>query len=252
VIGKGILRFHAVYWPAMLLSAGVALPTDVVVHGYLTIGGQKMSKSLGNVIDPSEVAAAYGADALRYYLLREFSPFADGDFTVEKLAGRYRADLANDLGNLLNRTISMIQRYREGVIPVASAGTSLEDGLWRATQDAESRVGAAMTGFDPQAALIAIWEVVSRANSYVEDCSPWSLAREEKAGASTKRLDTVLSTLATTLGRLAWMLAPFLPETSHKIATQLGSPGIEFAPFPGQHVAVPQPVFPRIEDEVSA
>ncbi len=251
VIGKGILRFHAIYWPAMLLSAGVPLPTHVVVHGYLTIGGQKMSKSLGNVIDPAEVAEQFGSDPLRYYLLREFSPFADGDFTTAKLAGRYRTDLANDLGNLLNRTVSMIGRYREGIIPLASAGTELEDELWHVAQDASRRVEQAMRGYNPQEALNAVWEVVTRANGYVEASAPWTLAKQEREGGSSERLDTVLSTLATVLGRLAWMLAPFLPETSQKIAEQLGSAGIEFAPFPGQHVAAPQPIFPRLEDEAA-
>ena len=249
VIGKGILRFHAIYWPAMLLAAGVPLPTHVVVHGYLTIGGQKMSKSLGNVIDPAEVADGFGSDPLRYYLLREFSPFADGDFTTEKLAGRYRSDLANDLGNLLNRTVSMIGRYRDSMIPMASVGTELEDELWRVAESASARVEQAMRGYNPQEALTAIWEVVTRANGYVEASAPWTLAKQEREGGSTERLDTVLSTLAMVLGRLAWMLAPFLPATSQKIAVQLGSAGIEFAPTPGQRVATPQPIFPRLEDE---
>lgn len=251
VIGKGILRFHAVYWPAMLLSAGVPLPTHVVVHGYLTIGGQKMSKSLGNVIDPAEVAEQFGSDPLRYYLLREFSPFGDGDFTTAKLAGRYRADLANDLGNLLNRTVSMIGRYREGIIPMAAAGAELEDELWQVSRDASQRVEQAMRGYNPQEALNAVWEVVTRANGYVEASAPWTLAKQERDGGSSERLDTVLATLTTVLGRLAWMLSPFLPETSQKIAAQLGSAGIEFAPVPGQHVAAPRPIFPRLEDEAA-
>jgi methionyl-tRNA synthetase len=249
VIGKGILRFHAVYWPAMLLSAGLPLPTHVVVHGYLTIGGQKISKSLGNVIDPLDVVARYGTDALRYYLLRDFSPFGDGDFTDEKLAIRYRADLANDLGNLLNRTISMLARYREGMIPMARAGTDLEDELNDALNTVTDRVEAAMDAWDPQTALIALWEVVTRANGYVENSAPWTLARAERDGAPHQRLDTVLATLATTLARIAWLLEPFMPYTAARIAEQLGSASAHFAPYPGQRVGTPQPIFPRIEEE---
>ncbi|HUG15395.1 MAG TPA: methionine--tRNA ligase [Thermomicrobiales bacterium] len=252
VIGKGILRFHAIYWPAMLLSAGLPLPTHVVVHGYLTIGGQKISKSLGNVIDPADVVERFGTDPLRYYLLRDFSPFGDGDFTIEKLAVRYRADLGNDLGNLLNRAVSMIGRYRDGAIPAAGPGTELEDELTRALQQVDARVEAAMQVYDPQAALVAIWELVTRANGYVENTAPWTLAKAERGGESPQRLDTVLSTLATTLGRIAWLLQPFLPETSARIAAQLGSSGVGYAPHPGQQVAQPEPIFPRIEDEAAA
>jgi methionyl-tRNA synthetase len=251
VIGKGILRFHAVYWPAMLLSAGLPLPTHVVVHGYLTIGGQKISKSLGNVIDPVEVIDRFGTDALRYYLLRDFSPFGDGDFTTEKLAVRYRADLANDLGNLLNRTVSMIARYRDGLIPLARTGTTLEDEINEALNAVTDRVEAAMAAWDPQAALIALWEVVTRANGYVENTAPWALARAERDGtdgATKQRLDTVLATLATTLARIAWLLEPFLPDTTARIAAQLGSTSAHFAPHPGQRVGTPEPIFPRLED----
>jgi len=251
VIGKGILRFHAIYWPAMLLSAGEPLPTHVVVHGYLTADGQKISKSLGNVIDPVDVVARYGSDALRYYLLRDFSPFGDGDFTWEKLAVRYRSDLANDLGNLLNRSVSMIGRYRAGAVPLPRAATALEDELGTLAKEVERRVDAALAGYDPQAALVAIWELVTRANGYVELTAPWALARAERDGGATDRLDTVLATLAATLGQLAYLLAPFLPTTSAAMATQLGldSPG---APVANQRVAEPSPLFPRIEDEVAA
>jgi methionyl-tRNA synthetase len=251
VIGKGILRFHAVYWPAMLLSAGLPVPTHVVVHGYLTINGQKMSKSLGNVVDPIEVAEQYGADPLRYYLLRDISPFNDGDFSVEKLLGRYRADLANDLGNLLNRTVSMIQRYRDGVIPAVQpeAAGAIEDELVQAIGVASARVELAMAEYNPQEALAAIWDIVTRANAYVEVTAPWQLAKEERDGSQPPgRLDTTLAALAITLSRIAMLLEPFLPETSQKIAAQLGSPTVGPTPTAGQHVAQPQPIFPRFED----
>jgi len=252
VIGKGILRFHAVYWPAMLLSAGLPVPTHVVVHGYLTIDGQKMSKSLGNVVDPIEVAGQYGADPLRYYLLRDISPFNDGDFSVEKLLNRYRADLANDLGNLLNRAVSMIQRYRDGEIPRVNpeATGSIEDELVQAIAVASARVEMAMTEYNPQEALAAIWDVVTRANAYVEVTAPWQISRAERDGSQPPgRLDTVLAALAITLSRIAYLLEPFLPETSRKITDQLGGTAVGTPPTPGQRVAQPQPIFPRFDGE---
>jgi methionyl-tRNA synthetase len=251
VIGKGILRFHAVYWPAMLMSAGLPLPTHVVVHGYFTIGGQKMSKSLGNVIDPLEVVESYGADAMRYYVLREMNPFADGDFTVEKLAARYRADLGNDLGNLLNRAVSMIGRYREGVIPNSSWSDAgeLENELAESLGVASAKVELAMEAYDPQAALIAIWEAISTANTYVEQSAPWAIAKAERNGeVPPGRLDTVLHALAITLGKLAQLLHPFLPETADKMAAQLGSASLDRLPHGGQRVGAPEPMFPRIEE----
>ena len=250
VIGKGILRFHAIYWPAMLLSAGLPLPTHVVVHGYLTIDGQKISKSLGNVIDPVDVEAKWGTDALRYYLLRDFSPFTDGDFTLERVAARYRADLANDLGNLLNRSVSMLNRYRDGVIPPAGEPGPLEAELAAALTVSEARVADAMAAYDPQSALAAIWESVTRANGYVELTAPWSLAKAEKASGDSAPLDTALNTLAVAIGRLSMLLQPFLPGTSQAMAAQLGSPTPADSPRPGQRVSAAQPLFPRIEDEV--
>jgi methionyl-tRNA synthetase len=251
VIGKGILRFHAVYWPAMLLSANLPLPTDIVVHGYFTIGGQKMSKSLGNVIDPLEVTEKFGADAMRYYVLREMNPFADGDFTVEKLAGRYRSDLGNDLGNLLNRAISMIGRYRDGVIPNSSWSDAgeLENELAEALGVASAKAEMAMEAYDPQAALLAIWEAISTANTYVEQSAPWNISKAERAGEIPPgRLDTVLHALAITLGRLAQLLAPFLPETADKMAAQLGSELLDVLPCGGQRVGMPEVMFPRIDE----
>jgi methionyl-tRNA synthetase len=254
VIGKGILRFHAIYWPAMLLSVGLPLPTHIVVHGYLTIDGQKISKSLGNVIDPIEVVERYGADALRYYMLRDFSPFGDGDFTLEKLETRYRADLANDLGNLLNRAVSMINRYRDGIVPAMSHAqhSSLEDELAQALAAASAKAELAMEGYDSQAALVAIWEAVNRANTYVEVAAPWTLARAEKAGEiPTERLDTVLVALAIAISRIAWLVQPFLPETADKITAQLGSSVVGGIPLAGQRVAKPEPIFPKLDDEAA-
>lgn len=257
VIGKGIVRFHAVYWPAMLLSAGLPLPETIFVHGYLTIGGQKISKSLGNVVSPVDLVERYGAEAVRYWLLREVDPTGDADYTDEKLERRYNADLANDLGNLLNRTISMIQRYRGGRVPALSdAAPGLADqaaGLF-------SRIDDAMTDYDPQAALGAIWELVVRANRYVEEMAPWSLAKAERGGDSeaARKLDATLANLAEALRIVANALQPFLPETAVRLASQLGialMPSLDEALRWGQYpdgatVDKPSPIFPRLEAPV--
>ncbi|CAN5145499.1 methionine--tRNA ligase [soil metagenome] len=252
-IGKDILRFHAIYWPAMLLSAGIPLPTRVVVHGFLTIDGRKMSKSLGNVVDPAEVTEKYGADAVRYYMLREVTPSGDGDFSIPKLESRYNADLANDLGNLLNRTVSMINRYRAGIVPEPGSDGELETALKTLTEDATARSRTLMFNYEPQQALTAIWEIVTAANTYVEQSAPWTLSKAEKGGDETagKRLDTVLFTLASTLSRLAWLLQPYIPASVEKIAEQLGSSEAGAEVVAGQQVEKPQPLFPRIEEEAA-
>lgn len=258
VIGKGILRFHAVYWPAMLLSAGEPLPTTIVVHGYLTIGGEKMSKSLGNVVDPAELTARYGADAVRYWMLREVPSTQDADYTDEKLERRYNADLANDLGNLLNRTVSMIRRYRAGVVPSPDGPDPTDEDLRAVAAGLYDAIEQAMgRDFDPQAALVAIWDVVARTNRYVEKRAPWSLAKAERSGDATAaaRLDTTLYHLAEALRVIAQALRPFLPGTAECIAGQIGfvleTPSWPAAFTwgqlpPGTQVSEPRPIFPRI------
>ena len=248
-IGKNIVRFHAIYWPAMLLSAGLPLPTHIVVHGFLTIDGEKMSKSLGNVFDPTDVVSEYGADAVRYYLLREISPGGDGDFSLRRLTERYNSDLANDLGNLVNRTVSMINRYREGVVPAADELGELESSLNALSDAVATRATELMSAYEPQQALAAIWELVTATNTYVEQAAPWVLARAVRDGdqSADARLDTVLATLAATVGRIAWLLQPYLPAAATEIARQLGSATPEQQPIAGQRVTQPLPIFPRIE-----
>jgi methionyl-tRNA synthetase len=231
VIGKGIVRFHAVYWPAMLLSAGVPLPTTIFVHSYITIGGGKVSKSLGNVVDPVELAQNYGTDPLRYYLLREVSPFEDGDFTLERFIRSYNAELADQLGNLLNRVVSMVGRYYESVVPTARDRTAEDERLIGVAGSLPERVHAAIQRYDPQAALAAIWELVGAANSYVEASAPWALAKTRKAegadGPADQRLATVLYTLVEALRLIAWHVRPFLPATADGIEAQLGLSDVE-------------------------
>jgi methionyl-tRNA synthetase len=257
-IGKGIVRFHAVYWPAMLLSAGEPLPTTLFVHGYLTVEGQKISKSLGNAVDPVELAQRYGVDPLRYWLLREVPPFADADYTRDKLERRYNADLANDLGNLLNRTVSMIHRYRGGVVPPPAESSEADRRVEDVVMAVVDRVQTALDrDHDPQAALGAIWDLVGSANRYVEESAPWSLAKAERAADPTARvhLDTVLHHLAETLRVVAESLRPFLPDTAKGIARQLGTELAADWPatlewgrtMEGKTVATPEPIFPRIE-----
>jgi methionyl-tRNA synthetase len=224
LLGKGVLRFHAVYWPAMLLSAGEPLPTDVLVHDYLTIDGNKISKSGGNTADPVALAAEFGTDAVRWWLLREVPRVGDADFTVGRLTDRANADLAGGLGNLVSRTVAMVHRYRHGVVP---GGGALEDGpdaadLVAACRQAPDLVAEALDGYDFRAATTALGQIVDAANRYIEQTAPWQLARAE---AETRRdggarLDAVLGTAIGACRCLAVQLAPFVPGTAARVAAQ--------------------------------
>ena len=262
-IGKNILRFHAVYWPAMLLSAGEPLPTVVFVHGFLTVAGGKISKSLGNSIDPVELCATYGTDAVRYWLLREVPPTLDADFTNDKLERRYNADLANDLGNLLNRTVSMIGRYRNGQMPQAETTLDESRDLRALTEKLSERMHVAMgQDYDPQDALSAINEVVVRANRYVEEQAPWVLAKSERDGGSDARarLDETLAHLAETLRVTCQAIRPFLPGAAERMAEQLGfeliehgwTTALQWGAEPRvTRVEKARPIFPRFETEAA-
>jgi methionyl-tRNA synthetase len=259
VIGKDILRFHAVYWPAMLLSAGEPPPTRINVHEFLMVDGQKISKSLGNVVDPVALAEQFGTDALRYWLLREMPRTEDGDFSIARLVRRYDTDLANDLGNLLNRTMSMIARYRGGSIPAPGPAQAADIELRAIAVRLPNVTQSALEAFDFRAALAAVWELVTRANGYVETNAPWVLARQVREGdeQAKQRLDTVLYTLAESLRLIAYHLTPYIPAAAARITGQLGIDPTAAAPYheatqwgsllPGTQVATPQPVFPRIE-----
>jgi methionyl-tRNA synthetase len=189
----------------------VSLPTTIFVHGYVTVNGEKISKSLGNVIDPVELAERYGTDALRYYLLRAIPSIEDGDFTLERFIRTYNVDLADQLGNLLNRVVSMISRYFGGVVPTPGAAEEIDHALAR---------------FAPHQALAAIWELVSAANKYVMEVEPWTLARlrstQGEGGQAGARLATVLYNLAELLRLVAHYCSPFIPVSAEAIAHQLG------------------------------
>jgi methionyl-tRNA synthetase len=242
LVGKGVLRFHAVYWPAMLLSAGEPLPTDVLVHDYLTVDGRKLSKSNGNVIDPVELVDRYGVDAVRWWLLREVPRVGDADFTVAKLVARSDEDLANGLGNLVNRVVSMVRRYRAGVVPAAGGPAPDAGPLDAAVAGAPGHVDAALADFDLRRATAAVWRVVEEANRYVERVRPWELARAERAGdaAAGERLDAALAALVGSCRLVAGELAPFLPDAAARVAAQC-------TPRDGR-LPDPRPLFARLAE----
>lgn len=216
IIGKGIARFHCVFWPAFLLSANLPLPKKIFIHGYITIGGQKISKSLGNVIDPFDLVKKYGTDAVRYFLLREISPFEDGDFTLEKLEKRYDSDLAKGLGNLLLRVISLAKR-----IDGKSLRIKLQRPALRAIIKKEERNWKkAIEDFKFNEALNSVWNLISFGDRYLEKEKPWVLLKEEKLKRKGKE---VIESLLFFLEKIGKLLQPFLPETSEKIFQQIKS-----------------------------
>jgi methionyl-tRNA synthetase len=243
MMAKDILRLHAIIWPAMLMAAGYKPPQGLFVHGYFTSGGQKMSKTLGNVIDPFEVIDRLGADALRFYLLREVQWGQDGDVTWEGLERRYSGELANDLGNLVSRSTAMLVRYRDGVVPDAR----------NALEPVHESVAARIAQVDLTGALEEIWRLVRTANRYVEEQQPWALAKSDQAD-DVARLDEALYTLVDTVRALAVLLHPYIPSASAKILEAVGDPGAtgwERAPLgllpAGTRVRQPEPLFPRID-----
>jgi methionyl-tRNA synthetase len=246
VVGKGITRFHCVIWPAMLLSAELAVPVEVWAHGYVQWEGTKMSKTSGTAVTLDEAIERHGADALRYFLLREVGFEADGNFTWERFDERYTADLADGLGNLASRVIAMIMKYRGGVVPSATKRTGLD----QAGQEALEKYSRAMDAFDLRAGADAAWSLVSAANLFVQQAAPWALA---KAGKETE-LDEALGALAGALGRLAIMTSPFTPAKAQilwemlglegKVAAAAWSAAAEPAVF-GRKVSRPEVLFPK-------
>ncbi|MEU2295623.1 methionine--tRNA ligase [Streptomyces bacillaris] len=253
VVGKGVTRFHVVYWPAMLMSAGLPLPTDVVVHGYITASGMKISKSLGNAVDPRDLVDRFGVAAVRYYLLAAFSPFTDGDFSEERLVERYNADLANGLGNLVSRATSMTVRYRDGLVPAPAATTGLEAALHQQVLDSDKGSIAAMAGYDHREALARIWDLVRRTNAYIDERSPWHLAKDESAEAQAA-LDTTLYHLVGAVRQIGRLVQPFLPEAGEAVLGALGTtlegvPSAErcWDELTGARVTKGPALFPRVE-----
>ena len=215
VVGKGITRFHCVIWPAMLLSAGEALPGQVWAHGYVQWEGTKMSKTAGTAVTLGEAIERHGADALRYFLLREVGFEADGNFTWERFDERYTADLADGLGNLVSRSLAMIAKYRDGVVPTTQEATTLDE-AGRRIVEAYAR---AMDACDLRAGAEAAWELVATANLYIQQVAPWRLAKE----GSDAELDAALAALARALYRLAVLTEPFIPGKAASIRDSLGA-----------------------------
>jgi methionyl-tRNA synthetase len=217
LLAKDILKFHCVIWPALLLAAGLEVPRQLFVHGYLLLDERKMSKSLGNVIDPLDLIDVYGVDPIRYYLFRVATFGQDGSISLEGLHERYERELGNDLGNLLSRTTAMIARYREGSIRFAQPSGELAGEIDRV----RAEVAARLDEFDVTGALEVVWELVRRLNRHVEQAAPWELAKDE---ARREELDRVLFELADGLRAVAVALASFVPETSERILAALGQP----------------------------
>ncbi|HEY4896879.1 MAG TPA: methionine--tRNA ligase [Solirubrobacteraceae bacterium] len=222
LIGKDILRFHTVYWPALLMAAEIELPEHVFVHGFLLMEGEKMSKSLGNVLDPFAVIERFGADALRFYLLRDVPFGQDGSVSTAAFELRYESELANELGNLASRTIGMLERYRDGAL---SSGP-LDPALAEDFAGLAERVAGHIDRAELTLALEEIWQRVRRLNRYVEEQAPWRLAKEAERA---EELDLVLRTLAEGLRTVTVLLWPYLPASAERLLAALGAPGLAFA-----------------------
>jgi methionyl-tRNA synthetase len=246
VVGKGITRFHCVIWPAMLLAAGVELPRQVWAHGYVQWQGTKMSKTAGTAVTLDDAIERHGPDALRYFLLREVGFEADGNFSWERFDERYTADLADGFGNLASRSLAMLAKYRQGVVPQEAGSSSLDDAGKRAV-DGYAR---AMDANDLRGGAEAAWELVATANLYIQQTAPWALAKEGREA----ELDTSLAALARALYRLAVLAAPFTPGKAQTLWESLGGSGSVAAarwstlaepPVAGVSTAKPETLFPK-------
>jgi methionyl-tRNA synthetase len=255
VVGKDILRFHTVYWPAFLMAAGLEPPRRVFAHGWWTVEGEKMSKSLGNGIPPDVLVAKYGVDPARYFLLRELPFGADGDFSHRAVVGRLNADLANDFGNLAQRVLAMINRNCGAAVPQPGALTAADEALLAAARSLLDRVRPLVAEQAFHVALETIWQVVGGANRYIDEQAPWALSRTDPA-----RMGTVLYTAAETLRHLAILVQPFVPQAAAKLLDQLAVPQAarDFAALAAAKLragtALPKPegIFPRFVESEAA
>ena len=261
VVGKDILRFHAVIWPAMLMAAGVEVPKGVFAHGWLLVGGEKMSKSKLTGIAPTEITDVFGSDAYRFYFLSAIAFGQDGSFSWEDLSARYQAELANGFGNLASRTTAMIERYFEGVVPPAGEYTEADLHIQKTVADAATAADAAIERFRIDEAIGAIWTIVDALNLYITENEPWALAKDE---GQRERLGTVLYTAAEGLRALAVLLSPVMPVSTEKLWVALGAAeslgrlqdqlireaGAWGVLKPGTSVNGLAPLFPRVEQSV--
>ena len=256
LVGKEIVRFHSIIWPAMLMSADIPLPHHVLGHGWLLLGGEKVSKSKASkgrdVVDPVILIERYGVDALKYFLLREYTFGQDGNFNNEVMLKRMNYDLANDLGNLVSRTVSMIEKYCGGVVPAATTEDDFDKDLKAVVLGAQAKLEAEMDKFSFSTALEEIWVAVRRANKYIDEKAPWVLAKDESKKAE---LDTVMKNLAEAIRVVSVLIYPFMHTTSDAIRKQLGLEGTEtvwedalvFDQMEGVKVEKGDAIFPRID-----
>ncbi len=256
LVGKDIIRFHAVIWPAMLMSAGLPLPRQIASHGFLLSGGEKMSKSRANQILPSDLVPTFGPDGYRYHFLRDVSFGPDGNFSWEGMVARYNADLANDYGNLVNRVLNLAERFRDGEVPAVSAADALEEASLREGAAVALEALAGFEQFKTKQALEGVWKLIRAANAFVEATEPWQLAKDPaKAG----RLDEVLNAALESLRVAAILTWPAMPRAAESLWGRLGLAGgpgdgplgetAVFGTFPAAMVAKGDPLFPRIETE---
>lgn len=258
LVGKEIVRFHSIIWPAMLMSAGLPLPKQVLGHGWLLLGGEKVSKSkaakAADVVDPVILIDRYGIDALKYFLLREYTFGQDGVFTNEVMLKRMNYDLANDLGNLVSRTVSMIEKYCGGYVPAANTSDSTDEDLKAVAIGAASKVEEQMDKFSFNMALEEIWILVRRANKYIDEKMPWALAKEPERKAE---LDTVMHNLAEAIRIISILIEPFMHTTSKEIRKQMGlwyseavwEDAFAFDMMNGEQVKKGSAIFPRLDIE---
>ena len=257
VVGKDILRFHAIIWPAMLMSAGIKLPDTIAAHGWWTVEGEKMSKSLGNVVNPEEEVGKYGLDAFRYYLMREATFGQDADYSKKAMVQRINADLANDLGNLLNRTIGMQKKYFNSEVVLNEVKENFDIEVKELWENTLTDLDKHINNYQFSEALKDIWKFISRMNKYIDECEPWKLSKDE---SQRDRLSTVMYNLVDSLYKIAVLISPFIPETAQKMINQLGLDKDvtklhlddikEWKSYPaGNRLNEAVPLFPRIELE---